>query len=156
MVLVWTQMGEWGPGSVSRGHGSTSEFKSEMGSGDGRSRNSDTGAGFSGRGYGQRTGSFNRSDNDGTRSGPANLLGSPPFRPGMTTGSSGNSFGRQMSDEGPPRAKSPGASLLGTRPQGGNQYGMGRGSSSQGPRPLMSFESSRGRNDRGKFRGNWK
>ena len=149
-----------GPGSINRRRSSlAATTTSEMGSGEGRGRNTDSGPGFSGHGnFGQRTASFNRSESEGTRSGPSSLLGSPPFRPSLASGSAGKSFGRQGSDEGTPRSKSPGAGLLGSRPGGfgGTQFGMGRGGSNQGPRPLMSFEALRGRNDRGGFRGGWK
>ena len=141
-----------GLGSMNRRRSSlASTTSSDLGSGDGRGRNLDTGPGFSGRGnMGQRTGQFNRSESDGARPGPS-LLGSPPFR-----SNSGQSFGRQTSDEGiphAPRSKSPGAGLLG---YGGNHFGMNRGGSNQGPRPLMSFDAGRGRKDRGGYKGGWK
>ena len=141
-----------GMGSMNRRRSSlAATTSSDMGSGDGRGRNLDSGPGFSGRGnMGQRTGQFNRSESDGARPGPSSLLGSPPFRSSLTPGSTGKSFGRQVSDEGiplAPRSKSPGAGLLGF---GGTQYGIGP------PRPLMSFDASRGRKDRGGYKVGWK
>ena len=149
--------GGMGSGSLNRRRTSNSGTGLEFGSGEGMGRNLDSGPGFSGRGgYGQRAGSFGRSEGDGAGQGPVSLLGSPPFRHGGGPGSAGKSFGRQLSDEGTPRGKNPGGGLLGARPAfGGGHFGSGRGSS-QGPRPLMSFDIGRGRSDRGKYRGNWK
>ena len=142
-----------GSGSMNRRRSSNSG--TEYASGEGMGRNMDSGPGFTGQGgYGKR-GPYGRSESDGAGQGPVSLMGSPPFRSSMGSGSAG--FGRQLSDEGTPRGKSGGGGLLGSAPSGfrGGQFGSARGSS-QGPRPLMSFGPVRGRGDRGKYRGNWK
>lgn len=144
-----------GAGSMNRRRTSNAGTVSEFSSGEGMGRNVDSGMGYPGQGgYGQRADSYNRSQSEGGRSGPAPLLSPPPFRPSMAAGSTGKSFGRQLSDEGTSHGK---PSILGPRPPGfgTSQFGSGRGSG-PGPRPLMSFDVPRNRNDRGKFRGNWK
>ncbi|XP_053374468.1 cyclin-dependent kinase 13-like [Mercenaria mercenaria] len=98
----------------------------------------------------------NSSNYSGGASGPASLIGSPPFRnvgdSKVGTGPLSNpGFGRQLSDEG---KFNRGHGPYGNKPQGykgGQQFARG------GPRPLMSFDSGRGRgsHSRGGYREKW-
>lgn len=93
------------------------------------------------------------SNYSGGSSGPPSLLGSPPFRNSgdgsIATGSvsaPNQAFGRQLSDDGK-FIRGP----YGNKPQlfkGGQSFSRGAG----GPRPLMPFDSGRGRG-RGDYRG---
>jgi hypothetical protein len=90
----------------------------------------------------------------GAATGPASLLGSPPFRNTGESQSGSSSlsnpgFGRQLSDEGKfTRGHGP----YGNTPQsykGGQQFNR------SAPRPLMSFDTGRGRGGRGGYREKW-
>ena len=94
------------------------------------------------------------SSGGGGGSGPASLLGSPPFRnSGESQSGSGSlanpGFGRQLSDEG---KFNRGHGPYGNTPQsykGGQQFNR------SAPRPLMSFDTGRGRAGRGGYREKW-
>lgn len=104
----------------------------------------------------QKIGSH-RNSSSSSYAGPAasgGFIGSPPFRnagDSQIGAGPGPGFGLQSSDEGKLK-RGPGS--YGSKPQGykGQQFSRG------GPRPLMSFDSGRGRghnNGRGGYREKW-